>query len=71
MTNHRISNMSSLVIKISSEKAMELQLNCENHHKTTFSKFESFGCAFQGAITDTSVTFRKVLLDSDRLSGRW
>ena len=63
--------MSSLVIKVSPEKAMELQLNCENHHKKIFSKFESFACAFQGTITDTSVTFRKVLLDSDRLSGKW
>ena len=50
---------------------MEFQLNCENHHKTTFSKFESFDCAFQGTITDTSVTFWKVLLDSDWLSGKW
>ena len=43
---HRISNTSSLAIKVSSEKALELRLGSDSHHKTTFSKFESFGCAF-------------------------
>ena len=36
------SNTNSLAIEVSSEKALELQLTCEIHHKTTFSKSDSF-----------------------------
>ena len=46
------SNTSFLAIKVSSEKALEYQLTCESFHKTTFLKFDSFACAFQGAIFD-------------------
>ena len=35
----RISNMGSLAIEISSEKALELQLIYEIHHRMIFSKF--------------------------------
>ena len=44
--------MSSLAIEVSSEKALELQLTCKSLHKVTFSKFESFACAFQRTIFD-------------------
>ena len=44
--------MSSLAIKVSLEKALELQVTCESCHKTTFSMFESFAFEFQGTIFD-------------------
>ena len=63
--------MSSLAIKVSSEKALELQLTCASHHKMTFSKFKSFACAFQGTIFDillnSSKTFCSIM--THRLAG--
>ena len=41
------STASSLAIEVSSEKALELQLTCESHHKMTFSEFDSFACRAQ------------------------
>ena len=71
---HKISSMGSLAIEISSEKALELQLTCESCHKMTFSKFDSFTCAFQGTIFDNYnnkhfETF--CLIMTYCLSGKW
>ena len=55
--------MSFLIIEVTSEKALELQLTCESCHKMTFSRFDPFAYAFQGTIFD--IYFQEVLLDSD------
>ena len=57
--------MSSLTTKVSSEKALQLQLTCESQHKTTLSKFESFACIFQGTIFNILV-FKTKILDLKR-----
>ena len=55
----RISNTSSLAIKISSEIALKLQLTSESCYKQTFSKFESIACTFQGTIFDILLNILK------------
>ena len=61
--------MSSLSIKVSSEKA----LDCSILARATISdfwKFEPFACAFQGTIFDIYYqTVRNVSLESDPLFG--
>ena len=48
-----------LATKVSSEKALELQLTCETCHMMIFSKFGSFACAFQGTIFDILLNILK------------
>ena len=59
--------MSSLAIKVSSEKALDLHLACKSRHKMTFFKFESFACTFQGTMFDILLNSSKVSLHHDPL----